>query len=87
MEPTQPSHDGLLSTTGYDITTAAASTTEQAAQIAATRGSRSAAPSCLMLAVGPAMDGDFPPHELPPPGGGIQLQVRLALDLKTTQGT
>lgn len=23
------------------------------------------------------MDGDFPPHELPPPGGGIQLQNRL----------
>ncbi|XP_076775631.1 protein strawberry notch homolog 2 isoform X2 [Arvicanthis niloticus] len=30
-----------------------------------------------MLAVEPTMDGDFPPHELPPPGGGIQLQNRL----------
>lgn len=30
-----------------------------------------------MLAVKPTMDGDFPPHELPPPGGGIQLQNRL----------
>ncbi|XP_052021823.1 protein strawberry notch homolog 2 isoform X2 [Apodemus sylvaticus] len=30
-----------------------------------------------MLAVGPAMDGDVPAHELPPPGGGIQLQNRL----------
>ncbi|XP_049979319.1 protein strawberry notch homolog 2 isoform X1 [Alexandromys fortis] len=28
-----------------------------------------------MLAVEPTMDGDFPPHELPPPGGGIQLQA------------
>ncbi|XP_038191493.1 protein strawberry notch homolog 2 [Arvicola amphibius] len=30
-----------------------------------------------MLAVEPTMDGDFPPPELPPPGGGIQLQNRL----------
>lgn len=39
-----------------------------------------------MLAVEPTMDGDFPPHELPPPGGGIQLQVSLVLDLETTPG-
>lgn len=32
------------------------------------------------------MDGDFPPHELPPPGGGIQLQVSLVLDLEITPG-
>lgn len=37
-----------------------------------------------MLAVEPAMDGDFPPQDLPPPGGGIQLQVSLVLELKTT---
>uniref|UniRef100_A0A8C5KZ57 Protein strawberry notch homolog 2 n=1 Tax=Jaculus jaculus TaxID=51337 RepID=A0A8C5KZ57_JACJA len=29
-----------------------------------------------MLAVGPAMDGEYPPHELPP-AGGIQLQTPL----------
>lgn len=39
-----------------------------------------------MLAVEPTMDGDFPPHELPPPGGGIQLQVSLVLILITTPG-
>lgn len=32
------------------------------------------------------MDGDFPAHELPPPGGGIQLQVSLVLELETTLG-
>lgn len=32
------------------------------------------------------MDGDFPPHELPPPGGGIQLQVSPVLDLETIPG-
>lgn len=36
------------------------------------------------------MDGDFPPHEHPPPGGGIQLEVSfvldLVLDLETTPG-
>ncbi|XP_005083383.2 protein strawberry notch homolog 2 isoform X1 [Mesocricetus auratus] len=30
-----------------------------------------------MLAVELTMDGDFPSHELPPPGGGVQLQNRL----------
>ncbi|XP_035301337.1 protein strawberry notch homolog 2 isoform X1 [Cricetulus griseus] len=30
-----------------------------------------------MLAVEVTMDGDFPSHELPPPGGGVQLQNRL----------
>ncbi|CAH6779318.1 protein strawberry notch homolog 2 isoform X1 [Phodopus roborovskii] len=30
-----------------------------------------------MLAVELTMDGDFPSHEVPPPGGGIQLQNRL----------
>lgn len=39
-----------------------------------------------MLAVEPTMDGDFPPHELPPPGGGIQLQVSLVPDLEITPG-
>lgn len=39
-----------------------------------------------MLAVEVTMDGDFPSHELPPPGGGVQLQVSLVLGLTTTPG-